>query len=75
MRLVRALAHSAVERHAVNPPRHVGRRNAAAYHALEVHNEVERHLVYIVGVYHDDVTAKRPTIRNIVVHVCKLTKK
>ena len=65
---------SAVERHTVNPSCHVGLWDAPAYHTLEVDDEVESHLVYIVTICDDDILAPFLCC-HFVVHSCKDTIK
>ena len=75
LRLVFTLAQSSVKADAVNPARHVGLRDAPLYHPFKINDKVERHFIYIVGVYHHNILAPFCGACQIVIHVCKLTQK
>ena len=57
LQVVFAVAHASIEGNAVEPACQVGLRNASADDAFEVDDEVECHVVYVVGINYDDVFA------------------
>ena len=57
--LVLAISYAAIQCYAVQPLGYVGLWYAASYHPLEVHDEVERNSINVVGISQD------PRLRSI----------
>ena len=72
LQAVFAVAHASIEGDAVEPACQVGLRNAPADDAFEVNDEVECHVVYVVGINYDDVFA--PIVFYGLFHCCKDNK-